>query len=141
MQGPPQTPDKSGFANINADNILKAPIACLSGCFILVIINGLIGYFFVLPAFKHRDMIKVCFNHRQAITRGMQAKFSAIDNIHLNRTPVLEVPANLKCPEEGTYSLKKEGSVYVLHCSIADHDRSGKAAFAMPKVSPLQNQP
>ena len=141
MQGPPQTPDKSGFANINADNILKAPIACLSGCLILVFINGLIGYFFVLPAFRHRDMFKVCFNHRQAITRGMQAKFSSADNLQSTRVPALEIPANLKCPEEGTYSLKKEGSAYVLHCSIADHDHSGKAAFALPTVSPLRNHP
>lgn len=135
MQGKPQTPENSGFANINPENLLKAPIACLTGCFGIIVLNALILIFFVLPAFQHREQIRVCFNHRKAIARGMQAKFSSATNLHSNQTsqlPILDAPSSLSCPEGGKFSVKSEGSAYIIHCSIADHDKYGKTAFAAP---------
>ena len=134
MLGEPQTPDKSGFANINPENLLKAPIVCCSGCLTLLVINGLILWLFVLPAFRHRDLVRICFNHRQLVARGMQAKMASVKNLPVNELPKLETPSDLRCTEGGTYHLSRQGTICIVRCSIANHDQSGNASFAIPTI-------
>ena len=132
MLGEPQKPENSGFANINPESLLKAPIFCCSGCLALVIINGLIIWLLVLPAVHHREMIRICFNHRQAVARGMQAKLAAANNLRVDSLSPLRTPSELRCTEGGVYSISRQGASYIVRCSIPDHNKSGAARFAVP---------